>query len=118
MESGTKIITVYKRFETKGLVATTTYVVPGMATSVGVTRYYDNGKIKGDLEREGIVQSTRSGTWLTSGNTLKAKMKVSVRLFQTFSENVTSTLVTNNRINTFTANSNGARYSGTMTRRK
>jgi hypothetical protein len=115
--AGTRITTVYKRYETKGMIATTTYVIPGIAKSVGVIRYYDNGKIKGDLRRDGTVQTKRIGTWSVSGQTLKAKMKVSARLGSVFTENVTSTLVTTNQIKTVSTSSNGVRSSSAMTRK-
>lgn len=117
VEAGTKITTVYKRYETRGMIATTTFIIPGISKSIGVTRYYDNGKIKGDLRRDGTIQAKRSGTWTVSDQTLKAKTKVTARLVPVFTESVTNKLVSANRISTVSTTSNGVRSASTMTRK-
>ena len=115
---GSKITTVYKRFEKKGLSSTTTIIIPGKDKGIGVTRYYDNGKIKGDLRRNGAVQSKLSGTWSVSGNSLKAKMKVSAPMVPIFTGIIKTTLVSTNKINTVSISKNGARSSSIMIRTK
>ena len=115
---GSKITTVYKRFERKGLISTTTIIIPGKDKGIGVTRYYDNGKIKGDLRRNGAVQSKLSGTWSVSGNSLKAKMKVSAPMVPIFTGTIKTTLVSANKINTVSISKNGARSSSIMIRTK
>ncbi len=113
-----KITTVYKRFERKGLISTTTVIIPGKDKEIGVTRYYDDGKIKGDLKRNGAVQSKLSGTWSVSGNSLKAKMKVSAPMVPIFTGTIKTTLVSANKISTLSISENGARSSSTMIRKK
>ena len=115
---GTKITTVYKRFEKKGLVATTTVVIPGQDKGIGVTRYYDNGKIKGDLKRNGAVQSKLSGTWAVSKRSLKANLKVSAPMVPIFTGTIKTTLVSNSRISTVSISEDGARSSSILVRKK
>ena len=114
---GSKITTVYKRFERKGLISTTTVIIPGEDKQIGVTRYYDNGKIKGDLKRNRAVQSKLSGTWSVSGNSLKAKMKVSAPMVPIFTGTIKTTLVSNSRIYTVSISENGARSSSILIRK-
>ena len=115
---GSKITTVYARFEKKGLISTTTVIIPGKDNGIGVTRYYDNGKIKGDLRRNGAVQSKLSGTWSVSGNSLKARMKVSAPMVPIFTGFIKTTLVSDNKISTLSISENGARSSSIMIRTK
>lgn len=117
MEAGSKVTTVYKQLGKKGLIATTTIILPGVGKSVGVTRYLDNGNIKGELRRDGFVRSKLTGTWSVSGKSLKAKTKVSAPLIPTFTENVKTTLVSPNKIITVATSSTGARSSGAMSRK-
>lgn len=114
----TKITTVYKRFEKKGLIATTTVIIPGKSKGTGVMRYYDNGTVKGDLRRNRAVQSKFSGTWSISGRSLKTKMKVSAPLVPTFTGTIKTTLASNNnKINTVSISEDGARSSSVMIRK-
>ena len=115
---GTKITTVYKRFEKKGLVATTTIVIPDQDKGVGVTRYYDNGKIKGDFKRNGAVQSKLSGTWSVSKMSLKANLKVSAPMVPVFTGVIKTTLVSNTKIKTVSVAEDGARSSSSLIRKK
>ena len=115
--TGTKITTIFKRFENKGMMATTTYVFPGVDKSVNVTRYYDNGTVKGFLKRNGVVQSKHSGTWWIYGQSLKSRIKVSAPLYPTFVETIKSTPVGTNKISTVSTSSNGVRSSATLTRK-
>ena len=117
-EAGSKITTIYKRLGKKGLIATTTIVLPGVGKSVDVTRYFDNGKIKGELRRDGFVRSTLTGTWSVVGNSLKAKTKVSAPLFPTFKENIKTTLSKTDKITTVATSSTGASSSAVMFRDK
>lgn len=113
-----KITTVYKRFQRKGLISTTTVIIPGKDKEIGVTRYYDNGKIQGDLKRNRAVQSKLSGTWSVSGSSLKAKMKVSAPMVPIFKGTIRTTLVSNSKIFTVSMSENGARSSSIMMRTK
>ncbi len=114
---GTKITTVYKRFEKKGLISTTTVVIPRKDKGIAVTRYYDNGTVKGDLRRNGAVESKLSGTWSIAGRSLKTKMKVSAPLVPMFTGTIKTTLVSNNKINTVSNSEDGARSASIMIRK-
>ena len=114
---GSKVTTVYKRYQTRGLFSTTTVIIPGKDKQIGVTRYYDNGRVKGDLRRNGVVQSKLAGTWLISGRSLKTKLTVTAPMVPVFSGNIRSTLVGNSNINTVSISDNGARSMSTMIRK-
>ena len=116
-DAGTKITSVYKRYQTKGLLATTTITIPGLAVGTAVTRYYDNGKVEGTIKRNGIVETTMSGTWRVYGKTLKGTVTVSGSWFPTYSQIDKATLVSANKINTLTTSEQG-RFPGSLTRIK
>ncbi|MES2924942.1 MAG: hypothetical protein V4819_25530 [Verrucomicrobiota bacterium] len=118
LEPGARITTVYKRFQEKGMVATSTIVFPGVAKSTSITKYYDSGRIKGEMRRNGIAISAVSGTWSVSGDTLKAQIKVSAPFIPTSRGEVKTTLVSANKIRTVTTSSEGVRNSATMTRQR
>jgi hypothetical protein len=113
-DPGVKVTSVYKRYQKKGLIATTTIIIPGQAIGTAVTRYYDNGKVEGIITN-GILETRIIGTWRVSGKTLKDNVTLSGSWFPTLTQNDTTTLVSANRINSITT-SNQGRFTGSLTR--
>jgi hypothetical protein len=69
-----KTTEVFKRFETTGLIVTTTTQVPGQDKFVGVVRYHKSGKIDGSGKASGFT-STASGKWSVTATALKSTIK-------------------------------------------
>lgn len=116
-EPGSKVTTVYQRFDKTGLVATTTIILPDMKKSIGTTRYFADGRVTGKLQRDGAVRSTHSGTWSISRNTLNSRIKVVAPAFPSFIEKVRTTLVKLNKITVESTSSDGVRSAAILMRK-
>lgn len=114
-EPGVRISTVFKRVGSKGLVANSTTIVPGLGNTIGVTNYKANGTVTGNVKRDGVVQTTLSGTWRISGNQLIEKVKLSSPLFGEIDQKTTVTLARPNKLKTVNI-LDGNRTTGTLTK--
>ena len=110
-----KISTVYKRYEGTGLSAVTTIQVSGQRL-IGTSRYHKNGKVEGDLKRNGSTVAVISGTWSATSKVLTANVKAE-GLFPTFRSNSRSMLVAPGKLSISGTTSTGERSVGSLTLR-
>jgi hypothetical protein len=106
---GTKIkshgITTYKRFQKKGLTATTRMVSQGYLFK-GVMTYRDSGNADGVLKQDGVAVGFYKGTWSATANTITLTVKAS-GLFPSFRQTTKTTLVTKVKTSSVSRASNG-----------
>jgi len=107
-----KMTIVYKRYEGTGLHAVTTIQVSGQKM-IGISRYHKNGKVEGELKRNGAVVAVISGTWTATNKVLTTSVKAE-GLFPSFRSNSKSTLVAPDKINLSGSTSTGERSVGSL----
>ncbi|RYD46782.1 MAG: hypothetical protein EOP85_06760 [Verrucomicrobiaceae bacterium] len=113
---GYSITTVFKKVGAKGLKASSTIVIPGLANATGVTNYKANGTVNGTVKRDGVVQVRLSGTWRVSGNTLIEDVKLTSPALPAGGTQKTKVkLVNANKLSTVST-VNGSRTTGTLAR--
>jgi len=109
---------VYKRLEKKGLISTTTVVLPDSPKGILVLRYHDNGKLDGEAKSMGIVGATFSGTWQVDGKSLRTNMKISSPRFPTISQKTRTTLANPDKITYVVTAKDGSKTVNTYSRKK
>lgn len=110
-----KTSTVYKRYEGTGLSAVTTIRVSGQKL-IGTSRYHKNGRVEGDLKRNGSTVAVISGTWSATPKVLITNVRAE-GLFPTFRSNSKITLVARGKLSVSGTTSTGERSVGSLTRR-
>lgn len=110
-----KTTTTYRKNGKTGYIATTTIKAGGI-TGKGITRYYKNGKLDGELKIDGDVIAVASGTWSASKTTLKEDVKA-VGLFSSFRTQSKTTLTSSSRITLTGKTDTGERSVGVLIRK-
>lgn len=118
LSGGSKVTTVFKRYQKKGMVSNFTVVIPGQANGIGTTRYYDNGTVKGDFKRNGTVVTRLNGTWTVTGKTLKEKVTITGGPGLSVNQSTKVKLVNANKITTKVTQDGTAFPPGSLTRKK